>query len=83
MMGFPFWSTPHEAKDCVWSEIWYLAFSCDRALLLQDVVSGGRKRIGKYSGSPGHHRDETKIDGDSSIWEVRWREVEEESQIGW
>lgn len=83
MMGVPLWSTPHEAEDCIWSEIWFLALSCDSALLLQDVVSGGRKRIGEYSGPPGRHRDETEIDDDASIWEVRWREVEGEIQIGW
>lgn len=51
MMGVLPRSTPHEAKDYIWSEIRYAALSCDSALLLQDVVSGGRKRMGKYAGS--------------------------------
>lgn len=39
MMGVLFWSIPHEAKNCVWSEIWYLASSCD----IHTFIAGRRE----------------------------------------
>ena len=30
-------------------------------------MSGGRRRIVKYTESTGHHRDETKVGGDEGI----------------